>query len=135
MNYLDTFILVADDCLAEKGIVPTSKEGKPRSHHAIQYALMMERPYEHTQEDILFMVYAERNSISVDDAAIRAEFFNKNHPCLRASALPKKYGWGVHFNSEGKAALCSRGSSDYKTFGSGQKEDLKLVKAMRNKRA
>ena len=135
MNYLDTFILVAEDCLAERGIIPITKEGKPRSHHAIQYAVMMENPYELTQEDILFLVYAERNSISHEDTATRANFFEKNHPCLRASALPKKYGWGVHFDSEGKAALYSRDSSDYKIFASGQKEGLKLVKAMRNKRA
>lgn len=135
MNYYDTFILVADDCLADRGITPVIKEGKARPHHAIQYALMIEDPYQHTQEDILFMVYTERNSISVNDAAIRTEFFNKNHPCLRASALPKKYGWGIHFNSEGKAALCSQNSPDYKAFASEQKEGLKLIKAMRNKRA
>jgi len=80
-------------------------------------------------------VYAIRNSLPRDDAAKRAEFFHKNHPCLRASALTKRYGWGVHFNSKGKAALYSRDSKEYEAFEENRGGAVKLVKAMRNKRA
>ncbi len=135
MNYYDTFILAADDCPVTKGIIPVVKEGKAKSIHAIQYEFMSEAPYKYTQDDILFMVYAERNNISSKDGKIRAEFFDKSHPCLRCSALAKKYGWGMHFNSEGKVALFSKDSSDYKIFENGEGARLKLVKAMRNKRA
>jgi hypothetical protein len=34
MNYKDTFILTADDCPAEEGVVPTIKEGKTKPIHA-----------------------------------------------------------------------------------------------------
>ncbi len=135
MNYYDTFILAADDCPVTKGIIPAVKEGNAKPIHQIQYELMTGAPYQYTQDDILFMVYAERNCISNNDAEIRAEFFEKSHPCLRSSALPKKYGWGLHFNSEGKVALFSKDSSDYKSFENEQNMGLKLVKAMRNKRA
>lgn len=135
MNYYDTFILVADDCPATQGVIPVAKEGKAKPIHAIQFEIISEEPYQYTQEDILFFVHAIRNSLPRDDAERRAEFFEKSHPCLRASALPKKYGWGVHFNGEGKAALYSRDSKEYEIFEENQGGDVKLVKAMRNKRA
>jgi len=135
MNYFDTLILVADDCSATKGIIPVVKEGKSKPIHAIQYELMTEAPYKYTQEDILFMVYAVRNGIPINDTKSRAEFFEKNQPCLRTSALSKKYGWGIHFDSEGKAALYSKDSSDYVSFENQQSDEVKLIKAMRSKRA
>ncbi len=50
-------------------------------------------------------------------------------------ALSKKYGWGIHFDSEGKAALYSKDSSDYVSFENQQSVEVKLIKAMRSKRA
>ena len=132
MNYYETFILVAEDYPAKEGVVPIIKEGITKPIHAIQYDLISQKPYKLTQEDILFMVFAERNSIPKKDTKARMKFFEKNHPCLRSSALPKKYGWGVHFNEEGKAALFSVSSSEYSKFAQGN--DVKLFKAMRNKR-
>jgi hypothetical protein len=133
MNYKNTFMLVADDCPAEKGIVPIAKEGKAKPIHAIQYDIMSREPYTYTQEDILFMVHAERNHLSKHDTKARKDFFEKSHPCLRTSALGKKYGWGIHFNEEGKAALFSKDSQEYISF---QKDEaVSVVKAMRNRRA
>lgn len=80
------------------------------------------------------MVYAERNGLSHDDVQSRADFFKKGQPCLRSSALTKKYGWGVHFDGDGKAALYCRMSSEYQAFENGQHTNLKLFKALRNKR-
>ena len=133
MNYYDTFILVADDCPAEEGIVPTVKEGKSKPIHAIQYSLISENPYKLTQEDILFMVYAERNTMSENDTEARNQFFEKQQPCLRTSSLSKKYGWGVHFNTEGKAALVGKSSKEYEEFSN--IKGVKIIKALRNKRA
>lgn len=135
MNYQNTFILVADDCPVNEGVVPIVKEGKSKPIHVIQYLIMSEKPYKYTQEDIIFMVYAERNSISKSDINARDELFKKNHPCLRTSALGKKYGWGLHFDNEGKAALFSKSSSEYQVFEAGNNKKIKLVKAMRSKRA
>lgn len=50
MNYIDTFILVADDCPAESGIIPIVKEGKHKPIHAILYELLAHNPYKLTQE-------------------------------------------------------------------------------------
>lgn len=133
MNYKNTFILVADDCPAEKGIVPIAKEGKAKPMHAIQYDIISRGPYKYTQEDILFMVHAERNHLSRNDAKARKDFFRKSRPCLRSSALGKKYGWGIHFNEEGKAALFSKDSQEYNSFK--KDEAVNVVKAMRNRRA
>jgi hypothetical protein len=52
--------------------------------------------------------------------------------CLRASMLPKKYGWGIHFNSEGKMALVPMESPDYQSFVEGQKGKVKVLAAMRS---
>jgi len=30
---------------------------------------------------------------------------SKPHPCLRASMLPKRYGWGVHYDGNGRITL------------------------------
>ena len=57
MNYKNTFILVADDCPVECGVVPVVKAGKSKPIHVIQYELISEHPYYYTQEDILFMVF------------------------------------------------------------------------------
>ena len=94
---------------------------------------MTAQPYKFTQEDVLFAVFAQRNEISVTDAQARDAFLSKSRPCLRTSALGKKYGWGIHFNHEGKAALFSKDSSEYNTFE--HDKQLKVIKVMRNKRA
>lgn len=46
--------------------------------------------------------------------------------------LPKKYGWGIHFNSEGKMALVPMESAEYQHFIDGDHAEIKLVAAMRN---
>jgi hypothetical protein len=64
------------------------------------------------------------------------ELFSRNHPCLRASLLPKRFGWGVHFNSDGKIALYGKESHQYDHFTTqGEENAVKLLPAMRNKRA
>ena len=110
MNYKNVFITVADDCPTDEGIVPIVKDGKPAPIHAMQYSLITENPYQLTQEDIQFLVYAERNGIAKNDSKQREQFFSKPQACFRSSALSKKYGWGIHFDGEGKAAIYSRGN-------------------------
>lgn len=134
MNYIETFILVAEDCPAQHGVEPTIKAGKPKPIHAIQYDLMAHSPYQHTQEDILYTVYAERQAAASKEVASRAEYFKKGRACLRASSLTKRYGWGVHFDEKGRAALYSRDSAEYFAFAEGHNPAVKLLKAMRNKR-
>jgi hypothetical protein len=43
----------------------------------------------------------------------REEFFSNGQPSLRSSPLTKRYGWGVHANSDGKVALLAIESDEY----------------------
>lgn len=134
MNYYSTFIQIADDSPTQVGIVPVTKEGKSKAIHAIQYELISEAPYQYTQDDINFMVYAIRNGTDVKSAEERDSFLQKSRPCLRSSALGKKYGWGFHFDGQGKITIYSRESEPYANFLVNQPIELKLIKALRNKR-
>ena len=133
MNYKNVFIAVADDCPEKEGIIPIVKDGKTTPIHAIQYSLITENPYQFTQEDIQFLVYAERKGIEKNDSKQREEFLSKPQACFRSSALAKRYGWGIHFNDDGKAAIYSRSSEEYENLMNNS--DCKIFKAMRNKRS
>ncbi|MEJ7677002.1 MAG: DUF6157 family protein [Segetibacter sp.] len=60
------------------------------------------------------------------------KFFSKGQPCFRSSPLPKRYGWGVHSDHEGKMAIFAVESDEYKNFL--KDKNLKHLKAMRTKR-
>ncbi|MDQ1911011.1 DUF6157 family protein [Paenibacillus sp. GD4] len=137
-NYYDTFITVAADCPAEFGMIPPARKSG-LTIPGIEYALAADRPYRYTQEELLYQVYVRHKQIaeselSLRDAALREEFYGKPKPCMRASMLPKKYGWGIHFNREGKLALIPMESPEYASFVEGRVDGVKLVPAMRNTR-
>ena len=68
-------------------------------------------------------------------AEIRAELFAKPQACMRASSLPKRYGWGVHYDEQGRLALYGVESAEYGRFAAGEAAGVKVVAAMRNRRA
>jgi hypothetical protein len=135
----DTFVLVAPDCPVSSAVVPEGKQTN-RPAHVIQYKVLTARPYTLTLEDLIFETYILREGIAKNEvkkraAAIRAELFSKPHACMRASALPKRYGWGVHYDSNGRLALYPMESADYKKFAAGKVKGVKVVAAFRSKRA
>jgi hypothetical protein len=133
INYYDTFIWVAGDCPADKGIVPQPK-GQKKTVAVLQYEMIANHPYEFTQEDILFETFADYNEIPAEARpAERIKFFSRSQACLRASALPKRYGWGLHNNSEGKVALYAVDSEEYQRLA--RDPNLKQLAGMRSKRA
>lgn len=138
MSYTDTFILVSEDCPVEYGTVPVpTRAGTPA--HLIQYELLTENPYTYNHEDLIYEVHVRHKNIPEDvressGETIRRELFAKSHPCLRASMLPKRYGWGVHYDSEGKIAIYGMESPEYQAFVSGERGGTKLLRAMRSKR-
>jgi hypothetical protein len=133
MNYVDTFIEVADDCPAQIASVPAPK-GDKKTLPMLQYEMIAHHPYAYTQEDILFETYAEYNQIpAADRPTERQKFFAKGQPCLRASALSKRYGWGIHSDASGRVALYAVESEDYQRLAGDA--SLKHTKAMRSKRA
>jgi hypothetical protein len=138
MNYYDTFIRVAPDCLVSEAVVPTGRR-EARSVPQIEYELLAENPYTFTQEELLFAVHVQRQGIGEGErkarrAALREEFFGKPRACLRASLLPKRYGWGLHFDAEGRVALVAVQSDEYRAFAEGKGVGTVLA-ALRNKRA
>lgn len=116
-HWTNMFVAVAPDCPVETGVVPVSKrEGKPA--HIIQYELLADHPYQYTFEEQLFEVYFKHKGYDPDmpeaeRKRLRDELLAKSHPCMRASQLPKKFGWGVHYNDEGKIAIYAMESEAY----------------------
>lgn len=132
-TYYDTFIEVAEDCSTPKAEVPIAK-GDKRTKAVVEYELIAGHPYTHTGEDIAFLAHALYNDIpKARWAEERAKFFEKGQPCLRASALGKRYGWGTHHDTEGKVALVALESKDYRRLAADP--GLKHTRAMRTKRA
>jgi len=136
MNYIETFITVADDSPTDKSIVPEERSGK-KTVALIQYELLAEHPYKYTQEDVLFQTHVRHKEIPATELKaqgkkMREEFFAKEQPCLRASPLARKYGWGFHFDPEGKVALYPVESKEYKQL---TKQASKVLKALRTSRA
>jgi hypothetical protein len=137
VNYYRTLIAVADDCPVTRSAVPATRGGK-KTVAVLQYEMLTERPYRLTQEDVLFDSWFRRQAgneeLSEDEvAALREDFFAKDQPCLRTSPLPKKYGFGLLFDSEGRIALCPVESEEYGRLIAGG-EEVEIVKAMRSSR-
>jgi hypothetical protein len=129
-NYHDTFIEVSDDCPATSGEIPPLK-GEAKTVAYMQYEVVSKNPYQFTSDDVFFLVHAKRSNLDkskLEEA--REQFFSKGQPCFRASPLTKRYGWGVHSNKEGKVALYSCNTAEYKKFLNDK--SLKVIKAMKS---
>lgn len=131
-NYFDTFIEVSEDTKTAIGTKPTSK-GDKKTIAEIQYDFISKHPYQYTSDDILFMVYAEKNDLTKTEyEQAREKFFSKGQPCFRASPLTKNYGFGVHSDNNGKVSLFGMETEDYQDFLADNK--IKKVKALRSTR-
>ncbi|MBF0292409.1 MAG: hypothetical protein HQK86_09665 [Nitrospinae bacterium] len=131
-NYYPTFIEVAADCPVKSSEVPKQR-GEEKTIPVLQYEMIANNPYKYTQEDVLFEVFATRNNIPKENRADeRKKYFSKGQPCLRCSALGKRYGWGIHFNEKGMAAIYGVETAAYRNYAKDKK--LKHVKAMSSKR-
>lgn len=130
MTYINTFIQIAPDSDAARAVIPNNAQ---RTIHRIQYELLTYHPYQFNHEELIYAVYLERNGIDTPSPDLWTELFSKGHPCLRASALTKKYGWGAHYNHAGKIALYPVDSNEYHHFT--HDDTIQLLYAMRSKRA
>jgi Family of unknown function (DUF6157) len=129
-NYKNTFIAIADDCPVDHGEIPPAKGGA-KTIAGIQFEILNKHPYKFTSDDVLFQVYAQRNDLTKTELPVaRAHFFSKGQPCLRASPLTKRYGWGIHNDANGKIALIGSDTSGYKKMISDK--SLTVVKAMKS---
>lgn len=124
----DTLITVAPDSTAGSGVVPA------RGVAAFQHTLLAGHPYGLTQADVLFRtahrdVPGDPGDLSPGDWAA---FFAQPRACLRASPLPKTYGWGLHFDGQGRIALVDVASAEYRQLMDDPR--VKTVPAMRSAR-
>ncbi len=132
------FVLVAPDCKATAAVVPSPKGGK-ETVPVIQHELLTTKPYTLTLEDLIFATHVRRLGLTVAEAKaqkkeIWRELFAKSHACMRASALPKQYGWGVHYDAQGRIALVPMESAEYHRFAAGEVDGVELTRAMRTRR-
>ncbi|GAA1262417.1 DUF6157 family protein [Sphaerisporangium rubeum] len=137
LNYYATLIAVADDCPVERAEVPAPRGGKP-TVATVQYAMLTGGPGELTQEDVLFETWLRRQDPPADAAdvpALRDAFFSRSQACLRASPLPKRHGFGLLFDDEGRVRLCPMESDEYRRIVSGDVPGVTVLKAMRTRRA
>ena len=121
-NYTNALIEVAEDCPAATGQTPPEKE--PKTAAQIQYEMLINAPYQFTSDDVVYESDGKRKGIS------REDFFSKGQPCLRSSALGKRYGWGIHSDDAGKVAIYAVDSDDYQQLAADK--TVQHIKAMRS---
>ena len=107
---------------SNSGCSPPEKE--PKTAAQIEFEMLHNNPYMYTSDDVLFSSNGERRGIT------REVFFAKAQPCFRASALGKKYGWGIHSDESGKVAIYAVESEDYIRLANNA--GIKHFKAMRS---
>lgn len=132
MTYLNTFVRLAPDCPETRAVEPPLS-GKAVPVHFIQLELLRESPYHYTHEALVVESELRRPA---EKKETRAEVLKriraKPLPCLRCSALAKRYGWGFHFDEKGRVAVVPAGTPEYRAFE--KREDLQQVYAMRSKK-
>ncbi len=127
MGYRETFISVAEDCRALTGEAPPSRGGKP-TVASIQHAMLTARPRHWTHEYVLLASSPELRSrdgvdsleqLPVDELErLMDDYFAQPRACLRASPLPKTYGWGLHYDEHGRITLHAVDSAEYAQLSS-----------------
>ncbi len=133
MSYYDTLILISDDCPIRESQIPVSNRTKTKTVAEIEYELLNEKPGCYTQDELQFEVHMKHKEIpEVIRDEEKSHFLAKSRACMRASALPKRFGWGIYFDANGKAELVSVESEKYHELENN--DVIKKVKAMRSKR-
>ncbi|WP_055105685.1 DUF6157 family protein [Paenibacillus ihumii] len=136
MSYKNTFIKVSPDCPVTSSIVPQYNRGS-KPVHVIQYELLSREPYRYTHEQLLFEVHIRHKNIPAEELEKNRQqiwnaLFSKSHACLRASQLPKKYGFGIHYDAEGRIAIYGMETPEYERFV--QSSEIALLNGMRSRR-
>jgi len=134
MAYTNTLITIAPDCPVEQSELPIAKKKKPAHLH--EYELLTAKPYTLNHKALVFEIHLLKKELEHLSADERREVWDvlhsKGQPCMRASALCKRYGYGAHYNEDGNIAVYSMESEAYQKLLA----DPTVVKkpAMRSKR-
>lgn len=137
MSYKNTFIKVSPDCPVTSSVDPQYKTSN-KPIHVIQYELLSRYPYRYTHEQLLFEIHIRHKNIPADELETNRQqiwdaLFSKSHACLRASQLPKKYGFGVHYDAEGRIAIYGMETPEYERFIQAG-DEITLLNGMRSRR-
>ena len=132
MSYVDTFITVSEDCPAQTGTPPPAGKTRP-SRAAIEYELLQAQPYQLDHLEFTYEVH-RRHKLAAGEVPQDVDSFHaKGQPCMRASALVRRYGWGAHYDADGKIAIFPLESDRYAAFL--EDDQVQKINGMRNKRA
>jgi hypothetical protein len=115
VGYANTFIAVAGDCRAAMGEIPPDRAGGP-TVASTQYAMLTAAPGRWTEEDVLLASSPQVRGHDVSEtelSRLREEYFARPRACLRASPLPKTFGWGLHYDAAGRITLHAVDSPEY----------------------
>lgn len=134
-NYTNTFIAAAQDYPGVASKVPAPRKTPTIAAKILEWIL--KEPYQHTSDDVLFRMFADKQGIPEPErAAAREQYFAKGRACFRANALPKTHGWGVHHDGDSRIALYPMESEAYALLeqGEGPQGPVEVVYAMRSSR-
>jgi hypothetical protein len=132
MQVTDTFVTVSDDTKATHSKIPPERPDAPTLAR-LQYDLLTAAPYSYNLMDFLFEIHCRKQQLTEDERQeIREAFYSRGHPCMRASPLTKTYGFGAHYDSDGRIAIFPMESETYGTLA--RRADITVEKAMRNRR-
>ena len=102
---------------------PPGRRG--RSVAEVQYELLATEPFRWTENEVLFESWWRRQDAAASASAAekeraRAVWLEGSRPCLRASPLPQRYGWGLLFDEDDRVALCGVESDEYRALAAGE---------------
>lgn len=100
-NYCNVLIQVAEDCPAQKGLTPDSKN----EIAYIGYDELSKNPYKYTELEF----YRQVHHVCRSKPELKIETYD-----IRRSVLCKKYGWGIHIDESGRLALVGCETEKYK---------------------
>lgn len=117
MDPANQFIEIMPDCPLKQAVVPLKKSAR-QSMATIEYELLSKKPYAYTLQELKFASYLRHNKIPSSTLKILRnkllqDFLAKPYACMRASPLTQHYGWGAHYDKDGKIAIYAVGSKDY----------------------
>lgn len=133
MRYANTFVLVSEDCPVAAGMAPPPVPGR-RIRAEIELKPLRSAPYRLDHDELNFEVHRQQKQQAGEPALSRTEFLARGHPCMRASALVKRYGWGAHYDAEGRIAVHGAESREYAAL-SRPAEGHRIIRGMRARKA
>lgn len=136
-NPTNQFIEISPDCTLKTAVIPRERNGKP-TIASIEYQLLTQQPYHYTLSELKFTTWVIHKQIPAEELktnhrALRDAFFAKSYACMRASPLTRQYGWGAHYDGQGRIAIYAVESKEYKSLV--RDKQIKKYFAMRSKRA